>query len=1117
MADPTADAGGHGTANPPATPLAEEIKLYVARVMELARPAPGECWYVVPWTYLEAIATLEHTDLDSLAADVGTVDSHTVIDPQGLLVADTWAVLPEAYSKLTLCFGVSNPHSAPVTRYIVSVSDDKPPHNVKLEDRIPVFIVHKLSATTQKRGYYNREPKLVPFLLTKTFGALLDEIGGVSSASLRLWVIPTTGRIPTNILVPQFIRQYLPKLVLPSLYDQPLASQGIIPGQEYHVVVESLQQGHFPLDTYLTQILAPDAEHTLSHGGTLGLSNLGNTCYMNLALQCLLHIPELCLYFLFDLHYRELNKENPLGYHGDVAQAFGLLLQQTYDTGVSGSLAPREFKLTIGRYSQMFYGYMQQDSQELLLWLLDALHEDLNRIIEKPYLEKPELDDKDVGNREAIIELADKCWEQYKQRNSSVITDLFTGLYQLTLVCPSCDKTLITFDPFNDITLPLPIEKKWYHTFTVVDLGDGTLFKGDGELRMFEYEVELTKTLSVEELRKYVANQLSVDAKDLFIYDIFQNQVYKDYQSNSSETRFTPVLQQISLDDKVVIYYIPHDETDIIVPVQTLLESEDTSYKLLTPVAIPLFAKFTPEEADSFGTIISKMWELEQIFTSERLPHHDYYEERGDRRFTSEDFGGDGNDSDVSLADPLVNPDELFTINYHVTNTKMALADNRRIFVPYGGYLGLFSPLLAALPAAKRRFYYHKALANDEYVVVNTPEVPVLMSVGPLDDDESSLEPQLGGTLLDDDQDPPEPITGALPLEIGTLDEVNSDNKLDELASLESITPSTTPIAWEDAPRGPLITRYTQLQCEWRRGPWAEFMFDVPIPRMHNPLLELLKRAYLRQRQAKISLNDCLAQFLKPEVLGEHDLWYCPNCKEHKQATKLIQLWRCGDIVTIHLKRFSSARAFADKIEMVVDFPIEGLDLLPYIAGPGDEQVYDLIGVDNHYGGLGGGHYTACVKNNRDGKWYNYNDSQVSPLADPQLMITGAAYLLFYRKRRLLPLVGLEQFHQLVAEGRQQFEALVELARERMTSVASQIERYRVETGADLELDPELETSSGSGAEPEFVHELDDDLYALDDTLVRKQRLLEKGDTTKKVHITGLGHERVTHSPKLED
>lgn len=45
------------------------------------------------------------------------------------------------------------------------------------------------------------------------------------------------------------------------------------------------------------------------------------------------------------------------------------------------------FQIAVGRFAPQFSGYQQQDSQELMAFLLDGLHEDLNRIRKKPYVE----------------------------------------------------------------------------------------------------------------------------------------------------------------------------------------------------------------------------------------------------------------------------------------------------------------------------------------------------------------------------------------------------------------------------------------------------------------------------------------------------------------------------------------------------------------------------------------------------------------------------------------------------------------------------------------------------------------------------------------------------------
>ena len=100
---------------------------------------------------------------------------------------------------------------------------------------------------------------------------------------------------------------------------------------------------------------------------------------MNSALQCLAHTQELAAYFLADVYKSELNADNPLGMGGAVASTFGSLLHKIWDaTSTSTSYSPRDFKSTLSRFAPQFSGYQQHDSQELVAFLLDGLHEDLS-------------------------------------------------------------------------------------------------------------------------------------------------------------------------------------------------------------------------------------------------------------------------------------------------------------------------------------------------------------------------------------------------------------------------------------------------------------------------------------------------------------------------------------------------------------------------------------------------------------------------------------------------------------------------------------------------------------------------------------------------------------------
>lgn len=106
----------------------------------------------------------------------------------------------------------------------------------------------------------------------------------------------------------------------------------------------------------------------------------------------------------------------------------------------------------------------------------------------------------------------------------------------------------------------------------------------------------------------------------------------------------------------------------------------------------------------------------------------------------------------------------------------------------------------------------------------------------------------------------------------------------------------------------------------------------------------------------------------------------------------------------MQLKRFQyipgSYFIHREKINDLVQFPIEGLDLSAYVKGPTgpSEPIYDLFGVSEHSGGLGGGHYTAVCKSPGTNEWYNFNDSFTSKATTDDI-VTTRAYVLFYKRR----------------------------------------------------------------------------------------------------------------------
>jgi hypothetical protein len=202
-------------------------------------------------------------------------------------------------------------------------------------------------------------------------------------------------------------------------------------------------------------------EHsTLSLNGTVGLRNIGNTCYMNAALQCLSHTTELSNYFLDRKYKKDINLKNPLGSQGKVAENYAGLIFELWN-GVKSIASPSFLRGEIARQNNNFDNFNQHDSQELLSFLLDALHEDLNLIEKKPYTDKVESHDANVDR----LVLSRQSWVNHLKRNFSFIYKLFFAQFQSEVICKECKTISLTYEPYQIISLGIPGTTTFYADF----------------------------------------------------------------------------------------------------------------------------------------------------------------------------------------------------------------------------------------------------------------------------------------------------------------------------------------------------------------------------------------------------------------------------------------------------------------------------------------------------------------------------------------------------------------------------------------------------------------------------------------------------------------------------
>lgn len=184
--------------------------------------------------------------------------------------------------------------------------------------------------------------------------------------------------------------------------------------------------------------------------GLNGLRNIGNTCFMNSVIQCLSNTRPLLEYLLNEQYLADINTTTS-SMKGALIKAFSQVIHELWEVGGDLVVNTTALKSQIQRFAPRFMGYSQQDAQEFLRYLLEGLHEDVNRVTVKPQPILTDIPEMYTDSQKAV-----ESWKRYLRSEDSMIVDVFVGQLRSSLHCTSCDHVSVTLDPFWDLSLPIP-------------------------------------------------------------------------------------------------------------------------------------------------------------------------------------------------------------------------------------------------------------------------------------------------------------------------------------------------------------------------------------------------------------------------------------------------------------------------------------------------------------------------------------------------------------------------------------------------------------------------------------------------------------------------------------
>jgi ubiquitin carboxyl-terminal hydrolase 4/11/15 len=723
-----------------------------------------------------------------------------------------------------------------------------------------------------------------------------------------------------------------------------------------------------------------------SKHGICGLRNMGNTCFLNTAIQCISNCWELTNYFLRDEYKKDINKTNPIGSHGKLSEAYSEVIHKLW-FGKKDHFTPSNFKNVLEEINEMYSGDNQQDTQEFLTFLLDGLHEDLNKVINKPFINSDlsKIDD-DIKSLEELY--------NFKRRNQSLLVELFYGQFKSLIKCPDieCQSENKKYEPFLNISLPIDLKENPFKItcyFIFYDIS----------VKPIQFILEFGYDCTVMALRNKIAKILNIHPLS-FIVEKMDSSGKLNYFLNCNQLLSTNINKKNltkATDNSIPFFLLQLCPEDFYNTNNNCFINDDN----INDYKIDNYEK-CKEEIDEKEKELSKLFNEDYQENEEGFPKDDkinsYYQINPPNKIgkihTELNYGFKNNfiivlvnitsyeENNIKKTIPIIFPRILILkknitcqeIHYKIYNYFKILFSENKTFSETFQNLNTDNNNDTIEYQKKKKYPYRLRIVN----IMKKRDKCVICH-----------KENCYNCLL--------PFSNEITLEdlISSYPKNNKNMSIDNTYFFLSEKQKKENEFWN---------RDFSLEISTFENLKKEIFGKL------NDYVKLNFELYEKKKNFEIPLTQCFENFMKWEELDNTNKFYCEKCKKEQKVKKKIQINRCPHILIIQLKRFSNSK----KIKTKIMFPIKGLNMSNYVLENNENypMIYDLFSVAYHIGAAGYGHYFAICKNMYSKKWYKFEDSTVNEIKESDIYFDDA-YVLLYRRRNLENVIDLESLYNL--------------------------------------------------------------------------------------------------------